>query len=585
MQNKFIGPRPRSLNTERFFDGDPQLGESYGLPYGKRVIGGEVVHHIGGFYREGIDMIEAVLRTKAGHYFLAREVYAESANYMEGYTPPAPAFAMPQGTYWLRIKRLTLKAALLMSTKCVVGSDLMSDALEAMKPQATTDEGENVTVPLTLPMGLYRQILAMGAYDGDANIGETIVDDMEGDVTAWLESGGLAKRNGRPNPARFLQKFERELDAGLHPDVYPPSLVFPVSREGEAELPFLDDHCRELVRGYLAARPDLDPRDVVNAAVEFFTCDPDDMESVDSSREAMARAMARRTTGNPTPLAVKPLPVPILKADRAQKDDGCQHFTFSYPPKAKRCGLRHMIKLNAEQMNLAQTLAPQFGLDVPAFLKKLVGRSLPGQPGQKRADRMQAKHLTLAIFDPAMEKRIERAALARRKTWEAFVAEAIGGNVEALEEMMIVHPQTGALLCEDLDDVFTRVDMDVTAPPRNGSWVNFLVSPQREAGKQFVRLEAWLSPEELAQMHGVRVVRDPSRLPFLQLPIPPESEPRLTVDGRGALLDLAPPEVEPVAMAARETKPPGANGERRSPAKPVFMLNAPKPKLPKKSQG
>ena len=151
-----------------------------------------------------------------------------------------------------------------------------------------------------------------------------------------------------------------------------------------------------------------------------------------------------------------------------------------------------------------------------------------------------------------MSERIARSAQAKGVSADDLVASAIGSEVDSYEETMIVHPQTGALLCTDVDDVFTRVSHDVTALPKNGSRINFLSHPQREAGKQFVRLDAWLTPEELAQMQTCHVVREPSRLPFLQLPIPPESEPRLTVDGKEALLDLAPPDASPMAMNGQE---------------------------------
>ncbi len=165
---------------------------------------------------------------------------------------------------------------------------------------------------------------------------------------------------------------------------------------------------------------------------------------------------------------------------------------------------------------------------------------------------MGAERIQFTCLDKAMARRIERAAQVAGKSVDAFVASAVAGTVDSYEETMVVHPQTGAVLLEDRNDVFTRVSHELTAPPKNGSNINFLISPQREAGKQFVRLEAWLTPEELVQMHHCNYNRDASRLPYLQLPIPAESEPRLTVDGKEALLDLAPPEALPMAMNGGE---------------------------------
>ena len=60
---------------------------------------------------------------------------------------------------------------------------------------------QTVTVPLTLPVELYAKILAMGEYDNRADLSATVVDSMDGEVTAWLESGDA------DNPPRFLKRW------------------------------------------------------------------------------------------------------------------------------------------------------------------------------------------------------------------------------------------------------------------------------------------------------------------------------------------------------------------------------------------
>ena len=146
-----------------------------------------------------------------------------------------------------------------------------------------------VTVPLTLPLALYRQVLAMAAYDTmrlhqDAGFSAAVVRGMEGEVEAWLEAGD---KNPTP-PARYLKKYERELAAGQHPQVYPPpaaltldpvasAMLRKVSQEGDA--------CRH---------PGEDPRDLVNAAVTFYLSDDQNDRhgefDLSCGDEALARA-------------------------------------------------------------------------------------------------------------------------------------------------------------------------------------------------------------------------------------------------------------------------------------------------------
>ncbi len=362
------------------------------------------------------------------------------------------------------------------------------------KQSPATLPGEAVTVPVSLPLALYRQILAMAAYDG-RTFSESIANSMAGDVEMWLESGSLAREAGKPNPAQFLADYERELDAARVADMDTPAVV---------------------------------RRDV-------------------------------------------PLPA----------NDGCQHFTFTYPPKAQVCGLRREVKLDAEQMALAQKLATEFGLTVRAFLKKLVGPGLPGQPRTELAEELEAQYVAFECFDEAMKGRIERAAQAANRTVDAFVASAVGGDVDSYEETMIVHPQTGALLCADHDEVFTTVSHDVTAPPKRGSFLDHprYRHPQREAGRVWVQFKAWLTPEQIDLLvypaKGYDADSERS-FPEVWIPFDLEGEPQLLVGNRQRMME------EPIPT--RETKPPvngNGHGERHPLEKPVFMLNAPKPKLPK----
>ena len=66
-------------------------------------------------------------------------------------------------------------------------------------------EPETITVPLTLPVDLYRRILAMGEYDERADLSETIVHSMVGDLESWLEAPDTD-----PSPTEFLEQFLEE---------------------------------------------------------------------------------------------------------------------------------------------------------------------------------------------------------------------------------------------------------------------------------------------------------------------------------------------------------------------------------------
>ena len=53
----------------------------------------------------------------------------------------------------------------------------------------TLDADEaSVTVPLTLPAGLFRAVMAMSEYDGHEGFCAAVIDGLRGDVRAWLEA-------------------------------------------------------------------------------------------------------------------------------------------------------------------------------------------------------------------------------------------------------------------------------------------------------------------------------------------------------------------------------------------------------------
>lgn len=316
-------------------------------------------------------------------------------------------------------------------------------------------------------------------------------------------------------------------------------------------LAVLDDHSRELRRRELASEPGSDPRDVLNGAVGFLLADPEDDDEACSAAVCVERATARRTDRQSIAARATPPPVPVVEANGEQQDDGCHRFTFDYPATPKTCGMRRTIELDDAQMARASELAATFDLTASQFLYGLADNNhLPGQ--SRRANNLlrgllKAEHLAFVCLDGTMAKRIERAAQACGQTADELVADALSGDVDMYEENMLLHPTTGELLEADFETLFTETENKMLVPPLG---LEHAPEFQTHPGRQRVRFDAWLTSEELSQMQAIRVVRDPSRLRFLQLAIPAESEPRLTVDGKEALL----PDM-----------PPGVNGEHQPP--------------------
>ena len=322
--------------------------------------------------------------------YRGREVEARKVNYISGCVPTSSEdldgdedlFRDDQGRYYLRrrlahdkqerVHRITPTAAILWATTRINSEtlDLRRDAVAALKastPTSAVRHSADGSMTLTLhlrpdPARLVRRAAA-------ANEQSELLE-----IWGCIQSGTV----GRIARTHIDQ---REMEAIFEGN--PPGQALACASNGVAHglVALLDDHCRDMMRAYLAERPDLDLRDVANGAVEFLLGNPDQDDEVCSSPRCIARAKARRINGQPAPAAVTPAPVPILKANEAQVDDGCQHFTFSYPPKAEVAGLRIGIKLDAAQMALAQT--PRQPLrSHAAHLPQEAGRTNSARPAQ-----------------------------------------------------------------------------------------------------------------------------------------------------------------------------------------------------------
>ena len=103
----------RTLSRRPFFRTDPRHDQSLLLPYQGVLVPTVVVDSIGGYYRPGLSAYDVLCRAEDGRYYLAREVSRDRAFTGNG---RRPAFALPPGRHWLRVKRLSLRAALLHVT-------------------------------------------------------------------------------------------------------------------------------------------------------------------------------------------------------------------------------------------------------------------------------------------------------------------------------------------------------------------------------------------------------------------------------------------------------------------------------------
>ncbi|MBE7157733.1 MAG: hypothetical protein INR62_04750 [Rhodospirillales bacterium] len=104
--------------------------------------------------------------------------------------------------------------------------------------------------------------------------------------------------------------------------------------------------------------------------------------------------------------------------------DARHRFTFDYPATRKACGRQCVLELDDKQMRRASELAAVFGLAPAKFLRRLAHyNNLPGQmrsPKDRLHGALAASHVAFACMDPAMAKRIERAAIARNQSVDEY---------------------------------------------------------------------------------------------------------------------------------------------------------------------
>lgn len=239
--------------------------------------------------------------------YQGREVDATRVNYLSGSIPTSTVdldgdedlFRDEQGRYYLRRKlgwfdpqgepykasgraivhRVSPTAAILWATVRLNSQtlDLRKDAWEALKASATSHaaqrfEDGSMNVSLHLPRSVAHLVRAVAELDEC-----TPLEVVYGALQEWVV-GALTTRPESEQDLRGAfskhwpgktDQYERDLDAGGHPEVWPP--------QQRPEKPFaadpyawLDDHARELVSARLAAEPGLDVRDLLNAALDYM---------------------------------------------------------------------------------------------------------------------------------------------------------------------------------------------------------------------------------------------------------------------------------------------------------------------------
>ena len=115
---KHANPAPQQVRAwqvsrKRFFHGDPEAGEEYGLPYRGQRIKAVIVDGVGGYYKPGYHFGDALCRSAAGEYFLVREV---SRDRIEPHYWQKRRFDLAAGRFWLRVKKLSFRCALQYAT-------------------------------------------------------------------------------------------------------------------------------------------------------------------------------------------------------------------------------------------------------------------------------------------------------------------------------------------------------------------------------------------------------------------------------------------------------------------------------------
>ena len=180
----------RTLSRQPLFRTDPQKGHELLLPYAGRLVPAVVMTGVGGYYRSGFSAYDALCRTPDGRYFLVREVEQDRVPMYPG---ERPAFRLPRGHHWLRVKRVSLCAAMLHALgDCddPLRQDLW-DAMAAVSTRATAAAAALVPVTVRLRADQLAMLREVAVYDRRPGVEAAILHELESHIACSYEILGL----------------------------------------------------------------------------------------------------------------------------------------------------------------------------------------------------------------------------------------------------------------------------------------------------------------------------------------------------------------------------------------------------------
>ena len=460
---KFKGPNKIQMSAESFLGGHVHTGQTRCLPYGGRQIKATVVHEGAGHYESGYDTQDALIRTASGEYFLAREIEREVREHT-GYSGE-PKFQLPGEGYWLRVKRLTTRGALLVALQhsdAALRADLL-DVLPEPTRRSTTRRFADGSMAVTLHIQPEPARLVLAACEIDAcSPVREVYDGLRNEVRAALERGPSrageivtifddnAPSEDAPATGHLLRVVnpdgtihaEAKLNGYLFRDLQARAEM-EICREDwqytltdmlqrglrvvnePGKIVELDDRAMDLVERYdeeNRARHEgrgIEVSDIVNGAIRSIL--ESDLEGDTILCRDVEEAMQARN-GISNDDHEEKSEVETEEEEGTATGKTADHavntrYIFKYPAKGERHARYREIELTPAQMEMAQKAGEAFGLNPRAFLRRLLDLNLPGQPfvlgdGSGKLATCFAPSTSLL---PASTRRCSSGLSARRK--------------------------------------------------------------------------------------------------------------------------------------------------------------------------
>lgn len=316
--------------TKRSFLGlDVEVNNYYRLPFAGSAVDTTAVHVQNGYYKPGYRFSQAVCRTDEGGYFLAREI----SRYDWGTgAEDVPDFTLPGNGHWLRVKRLTLRGALLFALEHS-GAEFRTDVLtflEAAAPASAVRHFADGSMAVTLHLKPRTAALLMEACEEDEWTPLTFLHD----ATRASVAGRLARTS-------IAQSYIDTVFNDEAPDEEPGKLP------GFSDL---DEHCQHILSEYVETRG-VDARDALNGAVEMALSDGGLCND-----EATAAAKVRRL--------------------ERQADRGCTLRLVGIDGSEP-----WEVRLNVEETAALEERSRETGLSFADAVKEMIRNAVAGQRG------------------------------------------------------------------------------------------------------------------------------------------------------------------------------------------------------------